>query len=99
MIKPQFALLHNEAVRPPYRDKSLEDSVDPSLLQISVVPSVSFTIQDTTQFGELSAVLEDHSTLVRNLSYDSGAVRDSTLKSGPSHLTSPHEANFEVTGE
>ncbi|KDR12651.1 hypothetical protein L798_13310 [Zootermopsis nevadensis] len=84
-IKPQFVLLQNKAIPPPFRDTSLEDSVDPSFLQVSVVPSVSFTVQDTTQCGELGAVLEDPLTLVRNLSRVSGAFGDSTLKPGPSH--------------
>jgi hypothetical protein len=98
MIEPQFALLHNKATPISFRDTSAEDSVDPSFLQVSVVPSVSFTIQDATQFGELNAVLEDPLTVVRNLSHASGTLRDSTLKPGPSHLTSPHGDNIEVTG-
>jgi hypothetical protein len=89
VIKPKFGLLHNKVILPPFRDTSLEDSVDPSFLQVSIVPAVSFTIQDTTQFGELSSLLEDPLTLARNLTLAFGAVRDSTLKPGPSHLISP----------
>jgi hypothetical protein len=87
--KPQIAAPHDKDISP-FRGRSVEASADTSLLQVSIVPSLSFEIQDTAQLGALSVVLEDPLALARNITHGYGAVEDSK-----SVASSPHE----FTGE
>jgi hypothetical protein len=72
----QFSPLHNRGTSS-FRDASLEDS---SLLQVSIIPSVSFTIHETTHVKSPVADQEDSLALARNVPYVSGDVTDRTLK-------------------
>jgi hypothetical protein len=88
--KHQFSSEPNRDKSAPlsFRATSLQDSAGPSLLQVSIVPSVSFTIQDTTHLGSSGALPEDPLARARNVPYNSGDVSDRTLKPEPSHLKS-----------
>jgi hypothetical protein len=73
--KQQFAPLPTENNPPSFEDnKELEVSLQSSLVEVSVIPSLSFTLQDVTQVDSPSVVLEDPLTLAQNMSHGSGAV-------------------------
>jgi len=73
--KHQFAPLPTESNPPSFEDnKNLQVSLDSSLVEVSVIPSLSFTLQDVTQVDSPSVVLEDPLTLAQNVSHGSGAV-------------------------
>jgi len=73
--KHQFAPLPTENIPPSFEDnKKLQVSLQSSLVEVSVIPSLSFTLQDVTQVDSPSAVLEDALTLAQNMSHGSGAV-------------------------
>jgi hypothetical protein len=72
--KHQFATLPAENNPPSFEDnKKLQVSLQSSLVEVSVIPSLSFTLQDVTQVDSPS-VLEDPLTLAQNVSNGSGAV-------------------------
>jgi len=71
----QFAPMHTENNPPLFEDnKNPQVSLQSSLVEVSVIPSLSFTLQDVTQVDSPSVVLEDPLTLAQNMSHGSGAV-------------------------
>jgi hypothetical protein len=73
--KHQLAPLPTESNPPSFEDNNkLQASLQSSLVEVSVIPSLSFTLQDVTQVDSPSAVLEDPLTLAQNVSHGSGAV-------------------------
>jgi hypothetical protein len=73
--KHQFTPLPTENNPPSFEDnKKLQVSLQSSLVEVSVIPSVSFTLQDLTQVDSPSLVIEDPLTLAQNVSRGSGAV-------------------------
>jgi hypothetical protein len=73
--KHQFAPLPTENNPRSFEDnKKLQVSLQSSLVEVSVIPSLSFTLQDVTQVDSRSVVLEDPLTLAQNMSHGSGAV-------------------------
>jgi hypothetical protein len=73
--KHRFAPLPTENNPPSFEDnKSLQVSLQSSLVEVSVIPSLSFTLQDVTQVDSPSVVLEDPMTLAQNLSHGSGTI-------------------------
>jgi hypothetical protein len=72
--KYEFAPLPRENNPPSFEDnKSLQISVQSSLVEVSVIPSLSFTLQDITQVGS-PGVVKYPLTLAQNLSYGSAAL-------------------------
>jgi hypothetical protein len=85
--KRQFPPVHNGGTGA-FRESSLEVSTSSSLLQVSIVPSVSFTLQDATHLGSSAAVLEDPLGQARNVPHGFGDAEDRTLERGPSRRVS-----------
>jgi hypothetical protein len=77
--KRQFSPLHNRGTSS-FQDTSLDDATGSSLLQVSIIPSVSFSIQDTAHLGWPGAALENPLALARNVPYFSGDIWGRTLK-------------------
>jgi hypothetical protein len=73
--KHQFAPLPTETNPPSFEDsKNLPVSLQSSLVEVSIIPSLSFTLQDVTQVDSPSVGLEDPLTMAQNVSHGSGAV-------------------------
>jgi hypothetical protein len=73
--KHQFAPLPKQNNPPLFEDnKGRQVSLQSSLVEVSIIPSLSFTLQDITQIGSRSVGLEDPLTLAQNISYGSAAV-------------------------
>jgi hypothetical protein len=73
--KHQFAPLPTENNPPSFEDrKNLQDSLQSSLVEVSIIPSLSFTLQDVTKVDSSSVGLEHPLTIAQNVSHGSGAV-------------------------
>ena len=73
--KHQFAPLPTENNPPSFEDnKKLPVSLRSPLVEVSVIPSLSFTLQDVTRVDSPNVVLVDPLTLAQNGSHGSGAV-------------------------
>jgi hypothetical protein len=73
--KHQFAPVPTESNPPSFEDsKNLQVSSPSSLVEVSFIPSISFTLQDVTQLDSPSAGSEDPVTIAQNMTHASGAV-------------------------